>query len=58
MSKVLSGKDPWMQAYIEEVRKRNKAKMNTCSVCGKEAKWIKADKHKILPVCKEHADND
>ena len=54
----MSNQDPWLKAYLEDVRRRNKVRMNTCSVCGKEAKWIKADKHKILPVCREHADND
>jgi hypothetical protein len=52
----MSEKDAWVKAYLEDVRRRNKLRMNTCSVCGKEAKWIKADKHKILPVCREHVE--
>ena len=51
-------KDEWVKAYLEDVRRRNRLRMNTCYVCGKEAKWIVAKKHEIRPACREHSDND
>jgi hypothetical protein len=52
----LSPKDPRVQAYLEEVRKRNRLRMSKCYICGAEAKWIIAKKHEIHPVCKEHTE--
>jgi hypothetical protein len=49
-------KDPRMQAYLEEVRRRNRLRMSKCYICGAEAKWIIAKKHEIHPVCKEHTE--
>jgi hypothetical protein len=54
----LAPKDPRVQAYLEEVRRRNRLRMSKCYICGGEAKWIIAKKHEIHPVCKEHADNE
>ena len=53
----MSEKDAWVKAYLEDVRKRNRLRMNTCYICGNEAKWIVANKHIINPVCKDHIDN-
>jgi len=52
----LAPKDPRVQAYLEEVRKRNRLRMSKCYICGAEAKWIIAKKHEIHPVCKEHTE--
>jgi hypothetical protein len=54
----MSEKDAWVKAYLEDVRRRNRLRMNTCYVCGKEAKWIVANKHEIRSACREHSDND
>jgi hypothetical protein len=54
MSKVLKGGDPWMDAYIAQVRKRNADKMSRCHICKGKATTVTAIKHMVLPSCEEH----
>ena len=44
MSKVLKGGDPWMDAYIAQVRKRNADRMSKCHICKGKATTITAIK--------------
>jgi hypothetical protein len=57
MSKVLKGGDPWMDAYITNLRQKNKERMSKCHICKGNATTVTAIKHMVLPSCEEHSTN-
>ena len=54
MSKVLKAGDPWMDAYIAQVRQNNKARMKKCHLCEEDATDVTAKEHRVLPICQKH----
>ena len=50
----MSEEDAWRQAYLIEIRKRNRDRLSKCFICKNQSTTITAILHRILPICDIH----
>jgi hypothetical protein len=48
--------DPMTLAYLDSIRKQNKAYMSKCYYCGVSSIGIVAEGYLLYPACKTHMD--